>query len=76
MTDYMATALRTPIAGIEAAHWIEFFKVFADANDLQQVEENLRRMVRRHPPTDDAGTAEQVIATPDAAKAVRLLNGG
>lgn len=73
MTEYMAKALKTSISGIEARHWIEFFKVFADSSNPVQIEANMRNLLKRHPSVSSNQTEEAVIE--HLMEVVRLLNG-
>jgi len=73
MDDYITATLETRISGIEAAHWIEFFKVFADASDPEQVRRNIRRFLRRHESSLDEDSAEEIVE--HLVQAHRLLGG-
>jgi len=61
MDDFIASALDTPISGIEARHWIDFFRVFTDASDPEQVEANMRRLLTREATTGDTARAEIIV---------------
>lgn len=61
MDDFIASALNTPISGIEARHWIDFFKVFTDASDPEQIEANMRRLLAREGVTGDVVRAEVIV---------------
>lgn len=74
MDDYMNNALDAHISGIEARYWIEFFRVFADASDPQQVEGNMRRLLKRHVSGINEVRAEQVIE--HLVEVQRLLSTG
>jgi hypothetical protein len=47
MDQFIADALNARISGIEARYWIEFFKVFTDASDADQVAANMARLLVR-----------------------------
>jgi hypothetical protein len=61
MEEFIASALDTPISGIEARHWIDFFKVFTDASDHEQVEANMRRLLAREDKNSDVARAEIIV---------------
>lgn len=61
MDDFIALALNTPISGIEARYWIDFFKVFTDASDPEQVEANMRRLLAREETDSDTTRAELIV---------------
>jgi len=61
MGAYIDAALATPVSGIECRHWIDFFKVFTDATDPEQVEENIRRLLDREATGSDEARAEKVV---------------
>lgn len=47
MEEFIADALKTLISGIEARYWIDFFKVFTDASDEDQIAANMARLLAR-----------------------------
>ena len=61
MDEFITSALDTPISGIEARHWIDFFKVFTDASDPEQIEANMRRLLAREAMTGDVARAEVIV---------------
>ena len=61
MNDFIAAALNTPISGIEARHWIDFFKVFTDASDPYQIEANMKRLLARQGVDVDVMRAEVIV---------------
>jgi hypothetical protein len=61
MDDYIDTLLGESISGIEARHWIEFFKVFADSSDNLQVKTRMGALLRRHPSSIDEERADQIV---------------
>jgi hypothetical protein len=61
MDDFIASTLNTPISGIEARHWIDFFKVFTDASDPEQVEANMRRLLAREDTDGDEERAGTIV---------------
>ena len=73
MNEFITSALETPISGIEARHWIEFFKVFTDASDPEQIEASMRRLLAREDMTVDVARAEVIVQHLRAAH--NALNG-
>ena len=73
MDEFIDKALNTPISGIEARHWIDFFRVFTDASDPEQVEQNMNRLLSREETDGDATRAEVIV---QHIKAVHSLLGG
>jgi hypothetical protein len=61
MNEFIEAALATPISGIEARHWIDFFRVFTDASDPEQIETNIRRLLARNLRGTDSARAEKVV---------------
>ena len=61
MDDFISSALNTPISGIEARHWIDFFKVFTDASDPEQIEANMRHLLTREGQAGDVLRAEVIV---------------
>lgn len=61
MDEFVAEALHEPISGIEARHWIDFFKVFTDASDPEQIEANMRRLLSKADDSDPAASAASVL---------------
>lgn len=61
MDDFIATTLETPISGIEARHWIDFFKVFTDASDSDQIEANMKRLLAKESTNGDVARAEEIV---------------
>jgi hypothetical protein len=61
MDDFIAAALDTPISGIEARHWIDFFKVFTDATDPEQIEANMKRLLAREATAGDENRADAIV---------------
>lgn len=61
MDAYIDTALTIPISGIEAGFWIEFFKVFADASDSNQIHDKMQQFLKRHRSDVNERIAEQVV---------------
>jgi hypothetical protein len=73
MDDFIDAALNTPISGIEARHWIEFFRVFTDASDPEQIERNMNRLLSREQTGSDTTRAEVIV---QHVKAVHSLLSG
>jgi hypothetical protein len=61
MNDFIDSALNTPISGIEARYWIDFFRVFTDATDPEQIEANMRRLLAREDTNGDEERAEVIV---------------
>jgi hypothetical protein len=61
MTDYGQALLTTQIAGIQASHWIDFFKAYTDAADLEQVEKKVTSQLKRLFRTASDERASEVI---------------
>lgn len=61
MNDFITAALKTSISGIEAGHWIDFFKVFTDASDPEQIEANMERLLDREATDGDQVRAAIVV---------------
>jgi hypothetical protein len=61
MDDFIALTLNTPISGIEARHWIDFFKVFTDASDPEQIEANIRRLLAQECTNGDEVRADVIV---------------
>jgi hypothetical protein len=61
MDDFIESALRTPISGIEARYWIDFFKVFTDASDPEQIESNMRRLLSREDTNGNETRADIIV---------------
>jgi hypothetical protein len=61
MDNFIAMTLNTPISGIEARHWIDFFKVFTDASDPEQIEANMRRLLAQEDTNGDEVRAEIIV---------------
>jgi hypothetical protein len=73
MDDFIDAALNTPISGIEAQHWIDFFRVFTDASDPEQVERNMSRLLSREQTDSDTTRADVIV---QHIKAVHILLSG
>jgi hypothetical protein len=73
MDDFIEAALNTPISGIEAEHWIDFFRVFTDASDPEQVERNMSRLLSREQTDSDTARAEVIV---QHVRAVHILLSG
>lgn len=61
MDEFIADALRTPVSGIECHHWIDFFRVFTDSSDLQQIEKKMKHLLNREKDNIDERRAERLI---------------
>jgi hypothetical protein len=64
MDEYTVSALATRVAGIEARHWVSFFKTYADAAKADRVHERISRLLTRE---------SSVIADPESRRIVELL---
>lgn len=64
MDDYTARMLTTPVSGVEAGHWVNFFKAYADSRDREEVTRKLDTLLGRKMRLD--------IQTGDAAMAALL----
>lgn len=73
MDEFIDTALRRSVSGIECRHWIDFFKLFTDASDPELVDGNVTRMLRRNRSEADRVRAQTVVAHLRALQSV--LNG-
>lgn len=73
MNDFIATALQTPISGIQSRHWIDFFRTFTDASDASQIELNLERLLLREVSNSDVNRAEKIV---EHIRAIYGLLGG
>lgn len=72
MNEFTKQALATRVAGIEAANWVRFFKIQAEAAAPEQVARRLEVMLREHSgklSEDDAARALELIK-----ELVRLLS--
>src|SRR5579875_3493034 len=61
MEEFIADALRTLISGIEARYWIDFFKVFTDASDEDQIAANMARLLARESLHAGESVAEDIM---------------
>lgn len=61
MDEFITQAVNTPISGIEARHWIDFFKVFTDASDPEQIEANMKRLLARSDTDGNEERAELIV---------------
>lgn len=68
MDDFVAEALQEPISGIEARYWIDFFKVFTDASDPEQIEANMGRLLAK---ADQSGPAARAASVLDHLRAIQ-----
>lgn len=48
MDDYVADMLRSPVAGIEARHWVAFFKAYAEGAQRGELHDRIIRQLARH----------------------------
>lgn len=75
MDDYTRRMLTTPVSGIEAGHWVGFFKAYADSRNREQVDVKLERLVgqkilrdTREYHTDLVAAIDEIKATLDQSK--------
>jgi hypothetical protein len=61
MNKFISDALEARISGIEASYWIDFFKVFTDASDPDQISANMARLLIRDNRVAEASVAEDVM---------------
>jgi hypothetical protein len=61
MDQFIADALNARISGIEARYWIDFFKVFTDASDADQVTANMARLLVRDNRNVEFSVAEDIM---------------
>lgn len=61
MDKFISDSLEARISGIEARHWIDFFKVFTDASDLDQVSANMARLLISGNRVSEISVAEDVM---------------
>lgn len=73
MDDFISRSLNAPISGIEACHWIDFFRVFTDASDPEQIEANMQRLLAREATNNDEDRAEAIVQ--HVRSVYRILNG-
>jgi hypothetical protein len=73
MDEFIGAALNTSISGIEARHWIDFFRVFTDASDPEQIELNMNRLLNREQTGSDVTRAQVIV---QHVKAVHSLLSG
>jgi hypothetical protein len=64
MSDWTERMLRTRVSGVEAGHWVNFFKAYADSRGREEVEEKLDRLL---------GAQMRVRAQSDTAELLSLL---
>lgn len=50
MEDYSERMLQTKVSGIEAGHWVSFFKVYADNHERDAIDARIDRLVGRQGP--------------------------
>jgi hypothetical protein len=48
MDDYVSATLRSPAAGIEARHWVAFFKTYAEGAQRGELHQRIIRQLVRH----------------------------
>lgn len=48
MDDYVADMLQTPVSGIEARHWVGFFKTYADGAQASELHDRIVRKLTQH----------------------------
>ena len=61
MNTFIKDALDTEISGIAARHWIDFFKVFTDALDPEQVDKNMLRLLEKEISDSDEDRALKIM---------------
>ncbi len=64
MSDWTERMLQTRVSGVEAGHWVNFFKAYADSRGREEVEEKLDRLL---------GAQMRVRAQSDTAELLSLL---
>ena len=47
MDDFLKTSLSTSVAGIEAEHWIKFFRIYSEPVDHAKIDKWLERRMER-----------------------------
>ena len=58
MDQYLETMMLSRVAGIEARHWITFFRLYADAADTEAITTKMGALLATHTSTDDEAAAE------------------
>jgi hypothetical protein len=62
MKDYCEQMLTTPVSGIEAHHWVKFFKTYSDNADADKVDAAIARALKSvDKANDDSRTAELTV---------------
>ncbi|MGH2409889.1 MAG: hypothetical protein ACRDGS_05900, partial [Chloroflexota bacterium] len=63
LTTFVQSALAEPVAGIEARHWITFFRAYTDAHDSEDVWRKLQALLdsKLHGQTSDAERASELL---------------
>lgn len=71
MEDYTEALLQTRISGVEAGHWVNFFKAYADSRGRDDVEHKLDRLLGAQMRANAEAEADRLIAAIDEMR--RLL---
>ncbi|MGB9995294.1 hypothetical protein ACPMJQ_11985 [Streptomyces pseudogriseolus] len=64
MKEYSKGMLETRILGIQARHWIRFFKAYSDAASMEEVEQKLQKLIEQNSgsnPSENSTLAAQKL---------------
>lgn len=73
MEEYCEALLHTPVAGIEAKHWVNFFKVYSDGAKKDDVDRAIERSLK---PLKTKNEAERTAQITEALRTLQKLVSG
>lgn len=61
MEFYLTAAMATPLNGVSAIHWLEFFKIFKEQTPNEKISQEIERLRRKFQTTANAETPIEII---------------